>query len=201
MRVEHGCAAMCVLIFLLASAGSAAQAQFIPWDTFIDDASDSICDVVNAGNAELVVLNATRQFVIVTGSDVTLVDTFVDTNGAVFFEGEPAGVIGFALDGDGFRTLWWLSLTGDVVEVDGFTGQPSLTNQVPEDFIDVPCDACLFWDDQSVCLIDDDPTDVVVRLCGVDVPIALGVTMLALPFMSSARRARRRCDDRTLTHV
>ncbi len=201
MHVEHGYAAMCALIFLAAPAGSAARAQFIPWDTFIDDASDSICDVVNAGNAELVVLNATRQFVIVTGSDVTLVDTFVDTNGAVFFEGEPAGVIGFALDGDGFRTLWWLSLTGDVVEVDGFTGQPSLTNQVPEDFIDVPCDACLFWDDQSVCRIDDDPTDVVVRLCGVDVPIALGVTMLALPFMSSARRARRRCDDRTLTHV
>lgn len=201
MRWGHSWIVVCAFAFLMAPAARTVQAQFIPWDTFIDDASDSICDVVNAGNAQLVVLNTTRQFVIVTGSDVTLVDTFVDTNGLVFFEGEPAGVIGFALDGDGFRTLWWLSLTGNVVEVDGFTGQPSLTNQLPEDFIDVPCDACLFWDDQSVCLIDDDPTDVVVRLCGVDVPITLGVTMLALPFMSSARRTRRRRDDRTLTHV
>ena len=105
MRLGHSWVVVCAFAFLAPSAARPVQAQFIPWDTFIDDASDSICDVVNAGNAQLVVLNTTRQFVIVTGSDVTLVDTFVDTNGLVFFEGEPAGVIGFALDGDGFRTL------------------------------------------------------------------------------------------------
>ena len=201
MRLGHGWVVVCAFAFLVSPAARTAQAQFIPWDTFIDDASGSICDVVNAGNAQLVVLNTTRQFVIVTGSDVTLVDTFVETNGSVLFEGEPAGVIGFALDADGFRRLWWTSLTGNVVEVNGFTGQPSATNQRPADFADVPCDACLFWDDQSVCLIDDDPPDLVVRLCGVDVPITLGATMLALPFMSSARRARRRRSDLSLTSV
>ena len=111
MRLGQRWVVVCAFAFLASPAARTAQAQFIPWDTFIDDASDSICDVVNAGNAQLVVLNTTRQFVIVTGSDVTLVDTFVETNGSVFFEGEPAGVIGFALDSDGLRRLWWTSLT------------------------------------------------------------------------------------------
>ena len=107
-----------VATIVLTAGSQSATAQTLPWDTFIDDASSSVCDLVNAGNTKLVVLNTTRQFVIVTGNDVTLADTFVDTAGNVFFEGEPAGVIAFALDGNGSRTVWWLALTGEVVEVD-----------------------------------------------------------------------------------
>ena len=59
--------------------GSHAAGQTLPWDTFVDPLSSSACDVVNASNAELVVLSDTGQLVIVTGADVTLVDSLVTT--------------------------------------------------------------------------------------------------------------------------
>ncbi len=107
------------------------------------------CDVINAANAEFVVLSATGEFVIVTGEDVALEGTVVDVDGLVFLDGSPAGLIAFA--DDGFRTLWWTSLTGFVINVDDFTGEPTVSKQLPGDFVDVPCDACAFWDDAALC--------------------------------------------------
>ena len=140
-----------LLVFWLSMGQGLAKAQ--PWDLFIDSQSSSQCDLVNADNAQLVVLTDTGQLVIVTQADVTLVDTFVDLDGNVFFEGQQAGFIDFADDGDDFRTLWWTGLTGQVVVLDPFTSVPAAGNFFPEDFFDVPCDACPFWDDPSACSI------------------------------------------------
>jgi len=159
-------------------------AQSDPWVTYADSASDSRCALVNASNAELVVSAATGQLILVSGTDVTLQDTLVDADGFVFFEGQPFGLIGFAEDGDGFRTLWWLTLTGTTVEVDPITAVPSASLDTPADFADVSCDACDFWDDQSICV----PPPITVPLCGIDVPVALPMIVLGLGIMGFVQR-------------
>lgn len=176
-----------------------ARGQDVPWDVYEDALSDSVCDVVNAATAELVVLSATGQLVIVGSggadvNDVTLADTFVDLQGCVFVDNEPFGFISFQEDGDGFRTVFWTSLVGTVVDVDPFTGFPEDTDLFPEDFIDVPCDACDFWDDQSVCEVIIDPTDppIVISICGAGSTTAF-VGMLAGITALRLTRVRRRC--------
>ncbi len=166
-------------------------AQTRPWDIYVDPLSDSACDVVNAANAELVVLSDTGQLVIVSGDDVVLQDTVVDLDGLVSFEGSPAGLIDFAEDDDGFRTLWWMSLTGRVVEVDEFTGEPTPTDLFPGDIGNVPCDACPFWDDPAVCGLPDEDPDIPpisVDLCGMNTQFSLGLTAVGLTFMGLVRR-------------
>ncbi|MGD2110570.1 MAG: hypothetical protein PVI86_14415 [Phycisphaerae bacterium] len=133
----------------------AASAQTLPWLQFEDPVSGSICDVVNAANLELVVLDPTGELAGVTGTDVIFLDTFVDNTGNVFFQGIPAGFIDFAADGDGFATLWLFTPFGDLADIDEFTGQLAATNLFPTDFIDVPCDACPFWDEPDECQDSD----------------------------------------------
>ena len=120
--------------------------------------------MVNAENAELVVLTVTGQLMLVTGDDIILQDTFVDVSGFVFFEGFPFGIINFAEDGDGFRTLWWTTLLGSVIHIDEFTAIPSVSTSIANDFIDVPCDATPFWDG---CLVNTDCDDN--NVCTLDV--------------------------------
>jgi hypothetical protein len=174
-------------LFIFASS---ASAQDKPWELFLDTQSTSACDVVNAENAELVVLSSTGQLVIVSETDVTLQDTFVDAQGFVFFEGEPAGTIAFADDGDGLRSIWWMTLTGNVVEVSPFSGQPSATDSVPSDFDDVPCDACEFWDDRSLCETPP-PPPITLPLCGRNIELPIASAAVAL----IAGRFRRRTGD------
>lgn len=167
-----------------------AAAQTVPWDVFADTQSASVCDVVNAANAELVVLKDTGQLVLVTGEDITLESTFVDLDGFVIFEGADAGLIGFREDGDGLRSLWWTTLTGWAVNVDPFTGAPSESSLFPSDFTDVACDACEFWDDQSVCPGDngeDTPSPFTFNLCGVGSQLSLALTAVGLTLMSLTR--------------
>ncbi len=190
---------LAVLAFLAAS-GSPGFAQILPWDTFVDDplVSISVCDVVNAANAELVVRSDTGNLVIVSGVDVILQDTVVDLNGSVFLAGvdvfgvefrDPVGFIDFADDGDGFRTLWWTSLTGTVVNVDDFTGELTSTDLFPSDFIDVPCDACPFWDDPTVCNEEPLPRPppptqpVTIGLCGSGTTLSLSLIVVGLTLM------------------
>lgn len=165
-----------------------ASAQTKPWELFLDTASASACDVINAENAELVLISSTNQLAIVTGVDVTLENTFVDGNGFVFFEGDPVGAIGFADDGDGLRTIWWMSLTGAVVSVNGFTGEPGQTNKLPSDFKDVPCDACEFWDNPAPCADPEPP--IVVDVCGTGVALPTAMMAVGLAALSFVRRRR-----------
>lgn len=145
-------------------SASMSHAQVLPWDVFRDQFSASVCDLVNADNAELVVLSATGELVLVSGDDIILANTFVDTSGFVFYEGSPFGVIDFAEDGSGFRTLWWMTFLGAVIQIDELTGVPSVSDRSPGDFMNIPCDAQPFWDaclDNSDC--DDD------NICTVDI--------------------------------
>ena len=182
------------LAMLLAVGSAAAQTPTKPWQLFLDSASSSACDLINADNAQLVLLTATNQLSIVTQTDVTLQDTLVDADGFVTFEGNPAGAIGFATDGDGKRTVWWMSLTGTVVNVNGFTGDPTQTDKSPSDVPNAACDACPFWDDATVCLPvpppEPPPPPVTINLCGQSVQFPIGLTATALVALSFARRRR-----------
>jgi len=183
MRFRWSSCVVAVGLGLFGLTTSHTLAQTVPWDVFVDDQSDSVCDVVNAANAELVVLFDTRHLVIVTGPDVILEDTFVDFNGDVFYLDDWVGFIDFALDGDGFSTLWWMSLTGRVINVNGFTGEPTETELFPSDYFDVPCDACDFWDDRTVC----DPP-ITINFCGMNTQLSMALTAVGLGFMSLMRR-------------
>ena len=161
-----------LVVAALPESAAAGSGCTVPWVRYVDPASGSVCDVVNAANLELVVLEATGELVAITGTDVVYVDTFVDADGSVFFQNSPAGFVEFAEDGDGFRTLWWFAVSGDVVHVDPLTGEPQLSGFLPGDFTDVPCDACPFWDDPSVCTCGctkdsdcDDSIDCTDDLC------------------------------------
>ena len=144
--------------FIVAAASVAvvaATASAAPWVLYVDADSASSCDLINAANVELVTLSATGELAGVTGTDVIFADTFVDGDGFVFYRGEPAGAIEFAVDAEGFRTLWWLTSLGDLVNVNLFTGEPTGTGVFPDEYADVPCDACPFWDVPSECLDSD----------------------------------------------
>jgi hypothetical protein len=127
--------------------------QAVPWEVFIDTESASVCGVVNAATAELVVLRCTGELVIVSGVDFVIPDIFVDSEGFVFFGLGTAGFIDFADDGDGFRTLWWISETGHVFDVDPFTLHPIETALFPGDISNIACNACEFWDDPTACIL------------------------------------------------
>ncbi|MEK6800215.1 MAG: hypothetical protein AABZ12_14745 [Planctomycetota bacterium] len=181
----------CLLVGLLAVMVErpSAVGQIKPWDAFSDPISGSVCDVVNASNAELVVLKTTGAMVLVTGSDVTLHDLVVDVDGFVSFEGEPAGQINFATDGDGLRTMWYTTLTGRVMEIDDLTGEPTSTAKVPTDFADAACDACEFWDDPAACPAANPP---IINVCGVDVPLVVGTGLIGLVSLRWTSTGRRR---------
>jgi len=132
---------------------TSTSAQLPLWDTFSDVFSTSVCDLINAENAELVLLRDSDQLMIVSGNDVIMQDTFVDANGFVFFEGLPFGLLDFTDDGDGLRTLWWMTLLGRAIHIDELSGLPSVSNVLPSEVFDVPCDASAFWDG---CLADTD---------------------------------------------
>lgn len=174
-RARRFSAALAVAAWCVAA--NVAHAQVLPWDTFSDSpVSASVCDVVNADNAELVVLRNTGQLVIVTGRDTILDDSLVTDEGEVLVNGQQAGFLGFETDGDGLRTLWWTSLTGRVVSVNEFTGEPTTTNRIPSDYRSVPCDACDLWDDPAVCAAPP-PRPVVIRFCGNNVVVGMIMTL------------------------
>lgn len=155
------------------------------WDVFHDTLSESSCGIVNTVSSELVVRTDTAQLMIVTRTDLTLLDTFVDADSFVFFEGEQAGVIDFADDGDGFRTLWWLTFDGQVMELDPLTAEPFAGGLTPEDLTEVPCNACEFVDDPPANVCFDDvpevPIDIgpIIDLCGTSL---FGSATLAMAF-------------------
>ena len=167
------------LMAVLVLGGNAASsfAQEVPWDVFSDDpVSGSVCDVVNAGNLEVVVLSDTGELIVVTEDDYALgAAAFVNADGIFFFGGIPVGEVLFADDGDGFRTLWLLAPDDTVLELDPDTGEPVFTNLFPDDFVDVPCDAFELWDDDD---FDDVPDEF--DFCP-DTPLNTPVTVEGCP--------------------
>ena len=148
-----GCA---IIAAALTAAAARGQSLLPPWDVYIDASSGSNCGVVNAANAELVVVRVTGELRLVSGVDVTITGSFVDDNGDVFFGEDLVGLIAYATDADGLRTLWWLDNSGiNVVQINTFTLEPESTNMRPRGFADVACDPCEFWDfSEPVCEIE-----------------------------------------------
>lgn len=145
-------------VIVLVGSGSSTFAQEVPWVVFPDpQPGGAACDVVNAGNLEVIVLSDTGNLVVVTGVDYPLgEDASVNEDGVYSFAGIPMGAIVFADDGDGLRTLWLLDLNGNVLELDPDTGAPIFTNDVPDDFLGVPCDAFTLWDDDDFDDVSDE---------------------------------------------
>ncbi len=187
---------MAVVAWLIAVSTPSNASGQTTWDVFHDVLSESSCGIVNTVGSELVVRTDTAQLMIVTLTDTILADTFVDADSFVFLDGEPVGVIDFADDDDGFRTLWWLTLDGRVVELDPFTAEPLVSDLTPADFSDVPCDACAFVDDPPVNVCFDDAPEVsinigpIIDLCGTSL---FGSATLAMAFFGfCALRTSRR---------
>ena len=181
-----------VIVLALTITATTRAGQIVPWDTFSDPDSNSICDVINAANAELVVLTETQELVLVTGRDVIIDGSEVDIDGNVFINNQPVGFITFQEDDDGFRTLWWVTLNGEVVETDPFTGEPSPSGTFPGEYSDVPCDVCAFdfWDDDSVCVdTRPPPPPTTIRICGNNVVVSMIGSLLGL--MTLRLRSRR----------
>lgn len=176
----------CFVCGLTASAfgqGDVQQGTTRTWASFQDSVTSTVCEVVHAANAELLVEDATNHLILVSGPDITLSDTFVDPDGNVLFEGQPAGVIEFQQDGDGNRSLWWTGLTGEVVSVNGFTGEPTPTDKRPVEFRNLSCEGCDYWDDPVVCADppEEEPEEpVTVKICGQDVMFPIAMMMAGL---------------------
>ena len=159
--------------------------------------SDSACGTVNAVSArtgsliQLVILADTAELMIVSRTDTILTGTFVDLDNFVSDNGQPKGVIEYADDGDGFRTVWWVSLDGTVVEIDSFTAEASVGASFPEEFTNVPCDACEFVDQPpaDVCdvVVDDGGggvvAPIVVNLCGTGIGSTAMLAMTLCGFL------------------
>ncbi|MBI3834087.1 MAG: hypothetical protein HY287_07130 [Planctomycetes bacterium] len=162
MRRFHHCAVITASCLAGLCGLRFAAAQNLPWDVYADPQSDSVCDLVNTTNVQLVVLTDTGEFVIVSGTDVILSHLHVDANLNVTFDDLPFGLIDFAEDGDGFRTLWWLTFQGTVVDLDTLTLEPSDSGRLPSEFHDVGCDACSLYDDPTACtsVLDEDADGV-----------------------------------------
>lgn len=170
---------MAIAVGLLATAGARSANAQSHWVLFDDSISTSSCDVINTTRAELVLLDGTFELMIISNRDTIIAGSFVDDSNFVSINGNPVGSIEFAQDGDGFRTLWWLSLDGRVIELDSFTAEPVASDLTPRDFLNVKCDACPLIDNDpaGVC---DDPVDVpqiVVRVCGMGMGSNLTLAM------------------------
>ena len=179
------------MLLALAASATLALGQTVPWVAFQDTQSASVCDVINTENSELVLLASTGELVAVTGPDTIISGTFVNENNQVFFNDQSVGTLVFDTDAEGFRTLWWVSLTGRVISIDGFDGTPAESDAFPADFENVPCDACDFWDDRSVCEIEQ--PDINLDFCGLTSGATLGLTLLGL----TGFRYRRKVTGRT----
>ncbi len=139
-----------------AIGGSNVAAQTPFFRLFSDDpSSPSLCDVVNLARAGAGVIDATGELQLLDGAVIPFSE--VDANGFVSVDRAPAGIIGFADDGDGLRTLWWLWFDGSVVDLDPQFGQPRGTLQLPSDFRRVACSACDIIDDLEICGCGDRP--------------------------------------------
>ncbi|MHC5109143.1 MAG: hypothetical protein ACYTHJ_04600 [Planctomycetota bacterium] len=191
---------MALLGILSWSAAFAAAQQFddpeevvAPWVTFSDLDSTSICDVINAEDAELVLLESTGELVIITGEDEVLEGTFVNLDNDVFFDGVPTGFLTFDTDAEGFRTLWWVSSEGRVINTGGPGGIPVEIDAFPSDFENVPCDACDFWDDADLCAsLNQNPEFPQLNLdfCGLNSGVTMGMMGLGMLLAGYHRRRR-----------
>jgi len=149
-----------MVIVLSALAVPAAWGQQ-DWLTFVDPDSDSVCGVINAANAELIVSSTTGQLTKVNGVDTLIANAFFDPlTTDVVVDGVQFGFVTFNTDADGNRTAWWVtSVSNNAIELDEFTFDIGDSGLLPSQFSGALCDPTplidvLDTDDGS----SDDPT-------------------------------------------
>ena len=161
----------------LALFGSRAAAQSGAWLIFPDAPDKPLldCDAVNAGNEDLLVIDATRDLetldgFVVPGSFVevlppTSIFNYTDIEGTeawvvanVFIDNAPFGFLAFTDDGDGLRSLWWLGEFDGAfrgVELFADTLEPFIAELIPFNTAGASCDACDLLVDSPFCPSDD----------------------------------------------
>jgi len=130
---------------VLALGGAGAAGQTRPWDLLFGR-----CDVVNARNVQLVVPSTSRQLEVV---ETGLVVPFgrVDDDGFVLINDVLQGFLSLGTDAEGREAVWWLGLSGGVVELNQLTGEVQSTMFLPSDLTGAVCDACDVVDDPDIC--------------------------------------------------
>lgn len=141
------------LVVVLAVLGVTAplRAQWFIWE---DPETGIECGLINAENARFVLSDETGNLIRVTGADRELINTTIDDAGQVIIENVVFGLVEFARDANGKRRLFWASeFTGALFSLEEITGQPILTNVLPEQ-VAGDCDACAgFWDIDADCAV------------------------------------------------
>jgi len=189
-------------LVLTVMVSSSARAQINEdWAVFCVDASDpdcvETCDVVTGANQDFVVLFDTGYLTTLSGTVLT--DIVVDLDSPalpVTYLGEPFGFLDFRNDGEGFATLFWLSLTDTVVGIDSFTSEPFDSNQFTNQIDGTLCDACsevvsTFCDDDGGDG-GNDGFDDALNLCGAGLLDVLASAMIAFPVLGFVSTRRRR---------
>ncbi len=108
---RNACLSLCALSVGLLAPYAAAQTggAAVEGVIFLDDPeSDSRCALVNTSQNEFIIRTCDRQLIFVTMEDEET-GYVVDSAFNVTLNGAPRGRIGYALDGSGFRTLFWVT--------------------------------------------------------------------------------------------
>ena|GEM_PF-1148455 len=189
-------AAVVTVVIWVLGASSSIRAQERPWWEFEDFESGIVCSLVHAANVDLVVLRSGGEMMVASPPNNVLADVVVDDNFDVFFDGSFAGSIAFAEDADGDRALFWLTITGRVVEVGDFDASPSPSDSSPGDIKGTGCDVCARYPALAGCGPDDDDDDDTVSspltaLCGAGTGAA-AMLSLGLLLVGKGRRVSRR---------
>ena len=87
-RIKHFAFVAATQLALLVGSATNVLGQINDdWVVFQDTTTDMTCDVVNAANAELIVLYDTGVMVVVSGPDVAIEELVVDELNQVFYDG------------------------------------------------------------------------------------------------------------------
>lgn len=168
-----------VVVLTIVCATTTAYGQ---WYVYMDDDSESECGVINTVEQELVVRECDDALVIVTDADRVIPNSYVDDDGNVFLNGQAFGFIAFDLDGDEYRTLWWILDDESIVDYDEATNIAYQSDVFAEDFTDVACNAELLWDGTADCAVD-----ITIGLCGQGAA-GMAMTMMGLLAFMGFRR-------------
>ncbi|MCP4593229.1 MAG: hypothetical protein GY842_21030, partial [bacterium] len=148
-----------VWIGVVVTASAASRVEGAAWWEFQDPESGIVCSLVHAANADLVVLQSSGQIMVASPPNTILPDITVDEYFNVYYVEEFVGSIAFAEDGNGDRALFWMTITGKLVEVGDFDVVPAASDLSPDDVSGAGCDVCARYSSLSGCDGEGDDDD------------------------------------------
>lgn len=156
------------------------------WTVFTDEATQSICDVVNLFSSQAIVLFDSGEVVVLPNLVLhhTVVD-LTDPDLPVSYLGAKVGRLAWRTDGDGLPTLFCLDPADRLLGFDLTTAALAPTSRTPQQQRDTSCDACEILVNNHLCedfvsqpqpepqepdSCPDDPMKSAPGLCGCGVP-------------------------------